>query len=170
MKPNSAQWLEATVSAEGGHPLTGNRKYRLDFDAGALPPVYDLWSVSVYDARTFGNSLERYSQGDWSEGLKYRDDGSLSLYLQHSPPASGLSNWIPTPSRDFVVVLRLYEPSEVVLDGSYVLPPIEISVSEPDPAPRRTTTRSSPTYRASAHFDPGSELAVIGFELLPKSR
>ncbi|NRA08998.1 MAG: DUF1214 domain-containing protein, partial [Myxococcales bacterium] len=98
MKPNPVQWLEATVSSNDGHPLVGTTKYQLDFEAGALPPVYDFWSVSICDARTRGNSFERCSVGDWSEGLVHGDNGSLSLYVQHAPPASGISNWIPTPS------------------------------------------------------------------------
>ena len=109
MKPNPVQWLEATVSCNDGHPLVGTTKYQIVCEAGALPPVYDFWSVSICDARTRGNSFERCSVGDWSEGPVHGDDGSLSLYLQHAPPASGTRNWVPTPSGSFLAELRLYE-------------------------------------------------------------
>ena len=110
MTPKPVQWLEAAGSSNDGQSrLIGTRKYRLDFEAGALLTVYDFWSISIVDARTRANSIERYSVGDWSEGLVHGDDGFLSLYLQHAPPASGTRNWVPTPSGSFLAELRLYE-------------------------------------------------------------
>ena len=110
MTPKPVQRLEAAGSSNDGDPLlNGTREYRLDFEAGALLTVCDFWSISIVDARTRANSIERYSVGDWSEGLVHGDDGFLSLYLQHAPPASGTCNWVPTPSGSFLAELRLYE-------------------------------------------------------------
>lgn len=113
MNPSPVKPLEIPDSSNRGQPLIGTSKYRLDFEPGALPPVYDSWSISIYDAQTHANEIERTSIGAWSEGLVHGIDGSLSLYLQHSPPTTGTSNWIPTPAGSFVPVLRLYEtPAE----------------------------------------------------------
>lgn len=49
----------------------------------------------------------------------------MTLYLQHQPPTEGLSNWLPTPPGPLMFVIRLYEPSEAVLDESYRLPWLE---------------------------------------------
>ncbi len=83
--------------------------YRLDFEAGELPPVYDFWSVSIYRPPSSAAWSVHYSAGDWCEALVYEADGSLRLYLQHTPPASGTSNWIPTPLGPYGAELHIYE-------------------------------------------------------------
>lgn len=83
--------------------------YLLDFEAGNLPPVYDFWSVSIYRPPSIATWSVHYSSGDWCEALVYEADGSLRLYLQHSPPALGTSNWIPTPSGPYGAKLHIYE-------------------------------------------------------------
>jgi hypothetical protein len=51
--------------------------------------------------------------------------GSLDLYLQHeSPGLDNVSNWLPAPEGEFRVTLRMYQPLDEVLDGSFTLPPI----------------------------------------------
>jgi hypothetical protein len=107
VQPNPTRHHETSLPISDTH---GVRKYRLDFEAGALPPLYDYWSVSIYRAPSYAIWSECYSVGDWCEALVHGTDGSLSLYLQHTPPpASGTSNWIPTPSGPYRVELRIYE-------------------------------------------------------------
>jgi hypothetical protein len=49
----------------------------------------------------------------------------LDIYFQHdSPGPERESNWLPAPAGRFRVAMRMYQPREAVLDGSYVLPPI----------------------------------------------
>jgi len=31
-------------------------------------------------------------------------------------------NWLPAPKGDFYVILRLYQPTAAILDGTYQLP------------------------------------------------
>ena len=70
------------------------------------------------------NPIKRYSIGDRTEGIKYDEDGSLTIYLQHEE-APDDSNWLPTPAANFMAVMRLYEPSAAALNNSYLLPRIE---------------------------------------------
>jgi hypothetical protein len=73
------------------------------------------------------NPLDRYSVGSRSEHLRYDDDGSLTILLQNEPPDSprDAGNWLPTPAGDFRPMMRMFQPGREIVDGSYVLPPIE---------------------------------------------
>jgi hypothetical protein len=52
------------------------------------------------------------------------DDGSLSLYIQsESPGKAKENNWLPAPDGPFYMVLRLYGPESVVLEGAQNPPP-----------------------------------------------
>jgi hypothetical protein len=109
-------------------PLDGEHRYELHLPAP--PPVDAFWSLTMYDAHEFylvENPLNRYSIGDRTPGLTYGVDGSLTLYLQKdSPGADKESNWLPTPQQGgFRPILRMYQPRQPILDGSYLLPAIQ---------------------------------------------
>jgi hypothetical protein len=93
-----------------------------------LPPADAFWSVTMYNMPDFylvANTINRYSIGDRTPGLKYNPDGSLDIYMQHdSPGPDKESNWLPAPEGDFRPILRMYQPRPEALDGTYVLPPI----------------------------------------------
>jgi hypothetical protein len=110
-----------------GDTLDGNHSYRLRFQP--TPPVDAFWSVTMYDLPEFylvANPINRYSIGDRTPGLFYAEDGSLTIVMQHDPPADDhdRANWLPTPAGPFRPILRMYEPRAQVFDGSYELPPI----------------------------------------------
>ncbi len=46
--------------------------------------------------------------------------------MQRDEPAdpAARANWLPTPAVAFRPILRMYEPRQAALDGSYELPPI----------------------------------------------
>jgi hypothetical protein len=46
--------------------------------------------------------------------------------MQHDEPADTgqRSNWLPTPEGDFRPMIRIYQPREAVLNGSFRLPAI----------------------------------------------
>lgn len=110
------------------NPLDSANKYELVL--GTLPPVDAFWSLTMYDVPEFylvQNPIDRYSIGDRTPGLQTGPDGSLTIYLQKdSPGADKESNWLPTPqSGRFRPVLRMYQPQQPILDGTYVLPAIK---------------------------------------------
>lgn len=118
----------AAITDDRGEPLRGDRRYRIRFARGGLPPVDAFWSLTAYDRATsqlVANPLKRYTIGDRTRGLKFGKDGSLTLYLSAARPPEGTSNWLPVPSSPYHVVMRLYLPRAAALDGSYTLPPIE---------------------------------------------
>jgi hypothetical protein len=110
----------------GGEQLTGAHRYELRLES--MPPVDAFWSLTMYDTPDFhlvANPINRYSIGDRTPGLKLADDGSLTIYFQKdSPGPEKESNWLPAPEGDFRPVMRMYQPRDAVLDGTYVLPPI----------------------------------------------
>jgi hypothetical protein len=111
---------------ETGKPLDGANKYTLHFDKGATPPVAAFWSVTLYDSDGFqvANPLDRFALSSWMP-LKYNADGSLDLYFQHdSPGADKQANWLPAPTGDFNLALRLYAPDADALTGKWNPPPV----------------------------------------------
>jgi hypothetical protein len=111
-----------------GEPYTGTRRYRMHFDAGALPPVEagGFWSLTLYGPDRFfaDNAIKRFAIGDRTEGLVTNPDGSVDLYVQHDAPAGHESNWLPAPEGEFSLMLRVYLPGEAALSGEYEYPPV----------------------------------------------
>jgi hypothetical protein len=82
----------------------------------------------MYDVPDFylvANPIDRYSIGDRTPGLHTADDGSVTILMQTDSPDPGKeSNWLPTPQGKFRPILRMYQPQEAILDGTYVLPAV----------------------------------------------
>ncbi|MBY6682940.1 DUF1254 domain-containing protein [Rhodococcus sp. BP-316] len=99
---------------DGGRPLSGAHSYDITFAAGEAPPARFFWSLTVYHKRGLlcENSIGRYAITDRTPGVTVAHDGSLTVRLASTPPAEGTSNWLPTPSGDFRLMLRLYGPSD----------------------------------------------------------
>jgi hypothetical protein len=115
------------VADADGRPLRGENNYVLHFAKEQLPPVEAFWSVTMYDAEGFpvANPINRFAIGD-RDPLKYNDDGSLDIYLQHENPGKDReSNWLPAPKEGVPgVTMRLYAPRPQVLDGRWRPPAI----------------------------------------------
>lgn len=112
-----------------GQNLTGMDNYIIHFNKGQIPPVKAFWSVTLYNNKSYlaDNPINRYSIGSNTDGLRYNDDGSLDIYLQQNNPGKEKeSNWLPSPSGDFSLNMRLYIPEESVLNGQYQYPPIKL--------------------------------------------
>ena len=110
-----------------GEPLDGAKRYVLHFAAGQTPPARAFWSLTMYNDRQYfaDNAIDRYAIGD-RDPLRFNDDGSLDLWLQHENPGPEReSNWLPAPEGSFHVILRIYWPAPQALDGSWTAPPIE---------------------------------------------
>ena len=85
-------------------------------------PVDAFWSITVYDADGFlaPNDLDRNSYNNTS--AIPNDDGSYTIHF--GACEDGRINCIPvTPGWNYTI--RLYQPREEILDGSWTFPAIE---------------------------------------------
>jgi hypothetical protein len=115
-----------TTKVDGANQkLSGAHYYLMHFAAGQLPPNNAFWSLTMGDAKNqfVANPLNRYSLSDRS-GLAQNPDGSVDIYIQNATPAGHESNWLPAPSANFILWLRVYLPDQTVLNGSYKVPPV----------------------------------------------
>ena len=127
--PEEAYYPLANMDVNGD-PLDGSKhRYAIRFQKGQLPPSRYFWSLTMYrksDGLMVENPIKRYSIGDRTTGLKLGNDGSLILYFQYdSPGVDKENNWLPAPNEPFYVVMRIYGPSESVLSGKWMPPPVE---------------------------------------------
>ncbi|TWB04449.1 DUF1254 domain-containing protein [Bradyrhizobium stylosanthis] len=124
--PEDAVYPASFVDSDG-KPYSGTGRYVLHFDKGKLPPANAFWSVTLYDKDGFQapNALNRFAIGD-RDKLRFNDDGSLDIYLEHEPPEPDkMANWLPAPAGEFNLAMRLYSPQRAALDGTWTPPPIK---------------------------------------------
>jgi hypothetical protein len=137
--PQDAVYPSALIDGDG-KPLNGAHKYTLTFAKGQLPPVNGFWSITMY----IEEQNKEKSRGWWfypnphnrftislRNKPKFNPDGSLTLYFQHESPGRKLeSNWLPAPSGDFLLTMRMYWPRGTppsILppgQGSWAPPPV----------------------------------------------
>jgi hypothetical protein len=127
--PAEAYYPAANNDADG-QPLDGSTHgYVLRFVKDQLPSAKYFWSLTMYDQKDrllVENPIHRYSIGDRTAGLQFAKDGSLTILIQRgSPGPDKESNWLPAPGAPFYVILRIYGPSEKVLQGAWTPPPLE---------------------------------------------
>jgi hypothetical protein len=102
----------------------GAHKYVMHFNKGEMPPANAFWSITMYDKDYFfvPNPINRYTVSSRNK-FKTNADGSVDLYVQHDSPGKDKEqNWLPAPSDAFVLMMRLYWPSEKapsILDGTW---------------------------------------------------
>ena len=119
-----------SLKAANGDTYDSANKYVMHFPKGQLPPARGFWSLTMYDADYFfvSNVLNRYSISP-RQGLKANPDGSVDLYIQKdSPGADKESNWLPAPPGKFILMLRMYWPSEQspsIINGSWTIPAVK---------------------------------------------
>ena len=123
-------WIEQSTKLRtfidaDGHDLTGANRYTLYFRKDEIPDAKAFWSITLYDERfnMIQNPIDRYAIGSLTQGLKFGDDGSLEILLQHKQPSVETeSNWLPAPDGKFNLFLRTYLPGSRVMDQSYAPP------------------------------------------------
>jgi len=124
-------YYPATEVDGAGNALDASKRgYVMRFSKDQLPPVMGFWSMTVYGLPSqlmIVNPLKRYSIGDRTEGLKYGQDGSLTVYIQtRSPGPSQEANWLPAPKGRFTLQFRMYWPKPVAFTPeTYAPPPVE---------------------------------------------
>jgi hypothetical protein len=127
-RPQDAIYPTAETDADG-KPFDGANNYVMHFGKGQMPPVEAFWSLTMDDGGYFfsDNALNRYTVSSRSNFVK-NADGSTDIYLQHkSPGADKEANWLPAPSGKFILMLRLYRPTETppsIIDGTWKIPPV----------------------------------------------
>lgn len=107
-----------------GKGFDGKNTYKIRFEKD--PPVNAFWSLTMYDANNkllVANDLNRYKLGGDSSGLKRNKDGSFEIIIQNAKPKN-TDNWLPAPNGAFYVILRMYQPKEEALNGTYKLPQV----------------------------------------------
>ncbi len=108
--------------------LKGNSTYLLRFAKDKMPPVGAFWSVVAYSAngRTLmKNGLKRYALGSYSKNLALNPDGSIDIYISANEPIGHTRNWLPVARENFYVMMNLYNPTNDVLSGKYILPRLQ---------------------------------------------
>jgi len=122
--PSREELLTLVCEHDGhGRPLRGDSSSRLRFLADGLPPARGFWRLYT---RPTASGDRRHGIGDRND-LGPDNDGALSLIIHDQPPApSDLTNWLPAPSGEMCLVMRLYAPRGEALSGAWRMPPIEI--------------------------------------------
>jgi len=109
---------------------SGANKYVMHFKKGELPPVNGFWSITMYDADYFfvPNPIDRYTVSSRNK-FTANADGSIDVYVQHDSPGKDKeANWLPAPSGELVLMMRLYWPTETppsLLDGTWKPPEVK---------------------------------------------
>ena len=110
-----------------GKQLSGEHQYRMTMPADA--PAEAFWSLTMYDANDLymvENAINRYSiSTNRQDELTYNPDGTLTICIQNEQPKDNGCNWLPAPEDDFYLHMRLYEPTQAVLNNTYPLPQVE---------------------------------------------
>src|SRR5215470_10724935 len=119
--PNETKYFYKDLDFNGERLNSANR-YTVKFAKDGTPPVNGFWSLSIYNEHHFfvANQLNRFSVGTKNRGLRYGQDGSLTIYVQAKAPTDPTqrANWLPTPKGDFSLYVRAYWPKAAVLDGT----------------------------------------------------
>ena len=147
----------ANLAVDGTYPQTtldsksnalcGTNSYTISFPAGQLPPVQGFWSITVYDTNGYvvpNAGSTYYGSNVYSLGSMQMTNvlgtnmstTPITLYLQAQAPTNTalLPYWLPVPTEDFELILRMYYPdinNPSILDGTYMIPAVVEAVPEP---------------------------------------
>lgn len=115
---NEAMYFTYRTSQDGSMPDASKHDYQLTFDVNSLPPVNGFWSITMYGADKFfvDNPIDRYLVNSrmLDNGQLHVADGKLTVHIQPEAPTdpSEYQNWLPAPKGPFILILRLYLPSQ----------------------------------------------------------
>jgi hypothetical protein len=127
---SAATYYDAFTDS-GGVPLDGGviPAYRITFTKSQLPQAKRFWSVTAYippGVTLFPNSGNKWVVGSYTPGLRTARDGSVTIYIQTTPPAKPLrANWLPIPKGSFSLLLRVYGPTGNTATGNYTPPAVK---------------------------------------------
>jgi hypothetical protein len=124
--PNETKYFYQDFD-DNGQQLNGAHNYTVTFSKDQLPPVRGFWSLTLYNQHHFfsPNEMKRYSVGTKNKTLITGPDGSLTIYVQSTPPEGDKrTNWLPAPMETFSLYVRSYWPEESILNGSWTPPAV----------------------------------------------
>ena len=111
-----------------GNILTGEKYYKIHLPKDI--PASNFWSVIVYDNETH---LMIHTDQSWpsvySSGKKLlvNNDGSVNIWFGPKALPGKENNWIQTiPGKGWKMILRLYEPLEAWVNGTWKPGEIEL--------------------------------------------
>lgn len=112
-----------------GKPLDGSKRYTIRFAPGQLPPANAFWSLTMYklpESLLVENPIDRYLLNSPMLPQLTKDaDGGYTFYVQSDSPGKDKeANWLPAPQGPFMVVCRIYWPSDAALAGKWKQPPM----------------------------------------------
>ncbi|MBS44047.1 MAG: hypothetical protein CMH83_12970 [Nocardioides sp.] len=110
-----------------GLPYVGTNTYRLVLPADDMPPARYFWSLTMYDSDGYlvPTPTGRYAVGPTHPPYVTRPDGSAVVIMSPTRPDDRTVNWLPTPSGQFRLNLRLYGPSRAALKGTWSPPAVQ---------------------------------------------
>jgi hypothetical protein len=114
------------LTDSSGQLLDGANDYRLVFKRGQTPPNRAFWSLTMYDGSGFlvPNPAHRYAIGDSHPPLRREPNGNIVVLIERSRPTQRDVKWLPSPSGNFRLNMRIYRPTRRVLDGRWQPPPV----------------------------------------------
>jgi DNA sulfur modification protein DndE len=111
-----------------GRALDGHGKYVIHLEPQQIPKVGWSWSFTTYDQmfNLIPNlPLNRHVLTK-RNALKYNTDGSLDIYVQpENPGPERESNWLPTLTDPYFIIMRLYWADQSIVDGLWPDPVIK---------------------------------------------
>jgi hypothetical protein len=123
--PDMEALYAAGIADSNGQRLYGDRRYVVTLEPNALPPVDGFWSFTVYNSSGMTVFGARHSIHSSTPYLHKTPSGAIRITLGPSMPLAEQYNWLPLqPGEGVHVVLRLYQPRQAALDGSWRLPAI----------------------------------------------
>lgn len=125
-RPGTAQFYLISIHDKDGQSFDGAKTYRLRVPPNA--PVQQYWSVTAYDRQTHAliKNMPRASRSSQVPEIQKNPDGSIDVYFAPKAPAGRDANWVPTdPQRGFELMFRVYGPTKVFFEKTWVLSDIE---------------------------------------------
>jgi hypothetical protein len=124
----AAGYYDAFTDARGG-PLNGaTHTYRLTFSSAEIPQAKRFWSLTAYippGITLVPNPARKYLVASYTPHLRTSRTGSITIYIQPTPPANPAlrANWLPIPRGSFSLLLRVYGPTGNTAPGTTYIPP-----------------------------------------------
>ena len=128
-QPNyEVTYITNMVGTDGEEMDGAKHSYAIHYEAGNFPPVNAFWAYTLYTKPAlylYDNAQDKYTI-DSLQGYEADAGGALTLHVAHEQPAGvPAANWLPAPNGPFVLALRLYNPQEPIIDGSWTQAPIK---------------------------------------------